>query len=134
MTGKKKKDGTSRREWGQKILQHLKNKPYEIPTLREKLGVAKGQERTFYRAVSDLKCYGLIEGDAILRIPGSDVEEIKATIGPRTLRLTIPLKKETAKKLLKNRPFIRRAILKRKGIAYELLTDLGLLEKREDVS
>lgn len=126
---------TSRREWGQRILSYLREEgPCLTTDLMRKLEVPDTQKRTFYRSVGDLKVYRLIEGDTYLRLPGmEDCEEISVTIGPRQMRITAPIKKEVARRILKKRPFIRRAILRRKGFAYEILEDLGLLSEGESV-
>jgi hypothetical protein len=125
-----REEGASRREWGQRILDHLKKcEPCPTMELIEKLKVPKKEERTFYRAIADLRSYGLIEGDTIPRMPGHKVEEVKVTVGPRALRLEIPLKTELARKLLNDRPLIRRAILTRQGFVFQILTETGLLEK-----
>jgi len=121
--------GTSRRMWGQRILDYLKkNEPRPTLELMEKLKVPDKETRTFYRALGDLRAYGTVVGDAIPRLSGQEMEEIKATIGPRALRLEIPLKKELARKLLNDRPLIRRAILRRNGFASQILRETGLLE------
>lgn len=124
------REGMSRRVLGQKILDYLKkNQPRTTTELMKELKVPKKQERTFYRAIGDLRSYGLIEGEAIPYLAGHKVQEIKATIGPRALRLEIPLKADLARKLLNNRPLIRRAVLTRQGFVFDVLADIGLLDK-----
>lgn len=124
---------TSRRDWSKRILDYLReNRPISTAELMEKLRVPLEKKRTFYRAVGDLKHLGLVEGEAVLRLAGMDVEEVKATVGPRAIRITVPLKREVAKKVLNKRPFIKRAITVRKGVAYDLLKGLGLLENEEE--
>jgi len=120
---------TTRREWGQKILDYLKNfEPSQTSELMKKLKVPKKEIRTFYRALGDLRSYGLIAGEDVPHLPGQKVEEIKATIGLRAVRLEIPVKAEVAKRLLNDRKLVRQIILTRKGMGYQLLKATGLLE------
>jgi len=124
---------TSRRDWSKRILDHLReNGPGSTAELMEKLGVPLKEKRTFYRAVKDLKYLDLVEGEEVLRLAGMDVEEARFTVGPRAIRITVPLKKELARKVLNKRPFIKRAITVRKGVAYDLLTELGFLKEDKE--
>jgi len=124
---------TSRRDWSKRILDYLReNEPISPAELMEKLRVALKEKRTFYRAVGDLKYLGLVEGENILRLAGMDVEEARFTVGPRAIRITVPLKKELARKVLEKRPFIKRAITVRKGVAYDLLRELGFLKEDKE--
>lgn len=121
---------TSRREWSKRILDYLKkNGPISTAELVEKLDVPLKEKRTFYRAVKDLKYLKSVEGEDVLRLAGMDVEEARVTVGPRVIRITVPLKKELARQVLNKRPFIKRAITVRKGVAYDLLTELGFLKE-----
>lgn len=121
---------TSRRVWSKRMLDYLReNGPTSTAELMGKLRVPSKKKRTLYRAVGDLKYLGLVEGEDVLRLAGMDVEEARFTVGPRAIRITVPLKKELARKVLNKRPFIKRAITVRKGVAYDLLTELGFLKE-----
>jgi DNA-binding IclR family transcriptional regulator len=115
------------------VLDYLKNnEPISTAELAKKLNVPSKEKRTFYRAVKDLKCLDLVEGEDVLRLHGTNVEEARFTVGPRVIRVTVPLKKELARQVLNKRPFIKRAITVRKGVAYDLLTALGFLKVDEE--
>lgn len=121
---------TSRREWGRKVLDHLKTcEPCPTSELVKKLNVPPREMRTFYRVLNDLRSYGNIEGEDIPHLPGQKVEEVKATIGLRAVRLEIPVKAEVARKLLNDRKLVRQIILTRKGMGYQLLKATGLLDE-----
>lgn len=90
-----------------------------------------GSKRTFYRAVKDLLDYGMLKKNerGEVYLPGMELpEEITVEVGPRRLRVNIPLRTKLAKKILDRRRLLKRLIKRRKGAAYLILKDLGIIE------
>lgn len=124
-------DESKRKMWKRKILKKLRSEgPQRIPDLMDKLDVPSEERRTFYRAISDLREIDVIRGEHILHTSAQEEPtEVRLSVGPRALRITVPLSKELAKRVLNKRPRIKRRITRRKGVIYELLSELGILEE-----
>lgn len=114
------------------MLHHLRKEgPRSAIDIMNQLNVPSEEKRKVYRAIKDLKELDVVKEKNRLLYPygHEEPETIKVTVGPRALRLTIPLKKELAKRLLKRRPLIRRVIAYRKGFIHEILLEAGFLEE-----
>ncbi len=125
---------TNRRYWEKRALNYLRKQgPRSTPTLIQELNVPPEKERTFYRAIEDLKDLKVLkENNGLLYPYGHEEPEVaKVSVGPRVLRVEIPIKRQLAKRILGKRPFIRRLIEFRRGLAYEFLSEAGLLEKKK---
>lgn len=100
----------------------------ELWDILEKKLVSK---RTFYRAINDLINYGILgeNNHGKVYLVGLEYpKEMTVEVGPRTLRINIPLKTELAQKILNRHPLLKRLIKRRKGPAYLILKDLGVIE------
>jgi len=111
--------------WQSKIIRYLsKNGPCEHYNLKSKLKVPLREERTFRRALEELKNLQLIKNiDGKIALRGQEPpEEIEATIKAKNLELNIPLKREQAKNIIQTLPSI-----KQNSEAKKVLREAGLI-------
>lgn len=120
-----------RMRWEKRILKWLeKNGPHFRYEIKEDLNVPKDDERNFYRAIKRLINFGVLteQGDGrIARVGYQHPERISISIGPRPLRISLPVPTGTAKRILDRRPAIKLLLTRRKGPAYEVLSELGII-------
>jgi len=120
--------------WEKKILEWLeKHGPDFRNKIKEGLNVPKEQKevRSFYRAINRLIDYGVLvqqKDGRIAKVGYQYPEKLSISVGPRPLRISLPIPTGTAKRILDKHPVVKFLLTKRKGPAYEVLSELGILE------
>jgi hypothetical protein len=120
-----------RASYKMKILETLaKQGPLRKAQIKKALNVPPKQERTCERAFKELKDGGLAtedESTGMWYARGQEPPEtVEIRVGSPNLELTIPAKREQAKKIIEKTPE-----LKRDKKASTVLKETGLLEKEQ---
>ena len=111
----------------------LKKGSLEKIDMKSILQPQKNDEHNYYRAIKDLQDIDVVEGEERLTLTGhGEPEQIQVLVGPRSFKIIMPLNKGLARRLLNRRPIITEAIMRRGGVAYEVLKETGLIEKEEE--
>jgi len=122
--------GRTRLYFKRTVFQTLKdNGPHTKKELKNILKVERFQEKTFDRAVNDLKFIGAIiedEHGKLFAYGHEPPETIEVHVGSPNLELTVPVKREQAKKIIEKAPE-----LKRNKEASTVLKETGLIEKTQ---
>jgi len=117
--------------WDKKILQWLEeNGPHFPFEIKEALNVPEREKRSFYRAIKRLTDLGVAtkqDDGKIARVGYEDPKKISIHVGPRPMRISLPISTGTAKRIINKRPRIKALIEARKGPIYEILSELDLL-------
>lgn len=121
-----------RMKWDKRILQWLKTNGAHFPfEIIAELNVPEREKRSFYRAIERLIDLGVVtkqDDGKIARVGYEDPEKLRISIGPRPLRISIPIPTGTAKRILGKRPAIKLLLTRRKGPVCEVLSELGILD------
>jgi hypothetical protein len=121
-----------RMRWDKRILQWLKTNGAHFPfEIMKELNVPEREKRSFYRAIErliDLEVVTKQDDGKIARVGYENPEKLSISIGPRPLRISLPIPTGTAKRILEKRWRVKSILLKRKGPAYEVLSELGILD------
>lgn len=122
---------SKRETWKRRTVKLLEDEgPHSRPQIKEKLKVPEEEKRTFYRGIKELEETETLGGEYLLHLRGQEEPEcIMVSVGPKALRITVPLQKELAKRLINKRPIVKNAIIIRGGFAYEVLKEAGIIEE-----